>query len=115
MARHYLHWARLAASQAREKSALDVMILDLRKLSTMADFFVICSGRNIRQTQAIASHIEIVLAARGLSPRRTAGHSPGNWILIDYGALIIHVMTEELRAYYDLEGFWGRAERIEVA
>ncbi|MBW2108498.1 MAG: ribosome silencing factor [Deltaproteobacteria bacterium] len=93
--------------------ALDVIVLDVRGLASFADSFIICSGRSHRQVTAIAEHIQQELKARGMTPYGLEGLQEGHWILMDYGDVIIHIFYEPVRRFYDLEGLWSDAKRIE--
>jgi len=96
------------------KKATDLVVLDLRKLSSIADVFIICSGRSNRQVAAIAEHIQVELKKHGITPLSVEGKKQGHWVLLDYGHVIIHVFYEPIRSFYDLEGLWIDAERIET-
>ncbi len=94
--------------------ALDVVVLDLRGLASFADTFIICSGRSHRQVSAIAESVQQDLKAKGINSLGIEGLREGHWILMDYGDVIIHVFYAPIRTYYDLEGLWSDAERIEL-
>lgn len=94
--------------------ALDVVVLDLRGLASFADTFIICSGRSHRQVSAIAESVQQNLKAKGINSLGIEGLREGHWILMDYGDVIIHVFYAPIRTYYDLEGLWSDAERIEL-
>ena len=96
------------------KKAMDLVVLDVRKLSSIADVFIICSGRSNRQVMAIAEHIQVDLKKHGIKPLSVEGKKEGHWVLLDYGHVIIHVFYEPVRSFYDLEGLWIDAERIET-
>jgi ribosome-associated protein len=104
----------LTVAAAHDKKALDVVVLDLRKGLAFTDFFVISTGANSRQVQAIADAIEEALRKKGLKPALTEGYSRGEWILLDYFDFIVHVFQPAKREFYGLERLWGDAERIEV-
>lgn len=95
--------------------ALDVVVLDLQGLTSFADSFIICSGRSHRQVSAIAEFVEQNLKAKGIKPLGIEGLREGHWVLMDYGDVVIHVFFEPIRIFYDLEGLWSDARRIEVA
>ena len=95
-----------------EKKAQDVVVLDLRGLTSLADAFIICSGRSSRQVTAIADHIKRTLKKQSIKPLNVEGTGQGHWVLLDYGHVIIHVFYEETRRFYDLEGLWADAEKI---
>jgi ribosome-associated protein len=94
------------------KQAKDIKVLDLRELTTFADFFVIASGANARQIQAIANEIEIQLKQLGEYPNSVEGYQNAEWVLLDYGDYLIHIFTEKARQYYDLERLWRDAKIV---
>lgn len=104
----------LAAKAASAKKAFEIVGLEVSELTSMADVFLLCSGGGARQVHAIADEIR-----RRLKPHTTLLHSEGEgtseWVLIDYGALVVHVLTEERRSYYALDRLWGDATRMELA
>ena len=100
---------------ALEKKALDVTVLDLTKASAFTDFFVICTGTNVRQVQAIATAVEEALRSKGTRPALVEGFSRGEWVLIDCFDFIFHIFQPATREFYALERLWGGAERIEVS
>jgi ribosome-associated protein len=102
-----LELAHRVASLAAEKLATDIVILDMRDVVTYTDYFVICSGRNARQTQAIASETREALKRDRVSARNVDGDRQGDWILLDYLDVIVHVFTPDARSFYRLESLWG--------
>jgi ribosome-associated protein len=99
---------------AREKQATDIRVLDLKGVTTFTDYFVICSGANIRQNQAITDEIGQQLKKRGELPTSIEGYDQGEWILSDYGDFLIHVFSAKAREYYSLERLWREARLIDV-
>ena len=97
---------------ADQKKAHDIQVLDLRKLLFITDFFVIASGRNRRQLQAIADEIMRSLQENDTRPFSLEGYGEGSWILIDYGDVVVHLFLEEMRKFYALEMLWGDAPGI---
>ena len=95
-----------------EKKAEDVLILDVRELTSIADCFILCSGRSNRQVSAIADHIERFLKKNKIRPISVDGKNEGHWVLMDYGDILIHVFFDETRRFYDLEGLWSDARRV---
>ncbi len=91
------------------------MVLELKDLTVIADYFVICSGASTTQVRTIAEHIRENLMKAGITPSRIEGSQYARWILIDYGDMIIHVFEEETRLYYELEKLWLDAPRIPLA
>jgi ribosome-associated protein len=94
------------------RKAVDVVILDVRNLTSVADAFIICSGRSNRQVTAIAEHLHEELKKEGLFPLSTEGKKEGHWVLLDYGQIIVHIFYEPMRRLYDLEGLWLDAKKI---
>jgi ribosome-associated protein len=103
----------LAAQAAQAKQAVDLVALDLRGVTTMADVFMICHGRNNRQNQAISDEIESVLKKEaGERPVSIEGYHTGEWILMDYGDLVVHIFSEKARTYYDLDRLYREATKL---
>lgn len=101
---------RTAVHAAVDKKAFDIAVLSVSELTSIADYFVLCSANTERQTQAIADNVmEKVRSEQSVKPLLVEGTTPGRWILIDYGDFIVHVFTEECRRYYGLERLWGDA------
>lgn len=90
------------------------MILELKGLTVISDYFVICSGDNIPQVKAIAEHIESELKKIGCTPLSIEGMTYAHWVLMDYGDVVIHIFEDETRSYYELEKLWLDAPRIAV-
>lgn len=89
-----------------EKKALDVRILDISRITVLADYFLIASGSNRNQVQAMVDEVEEELAKTGFRPKQIEGYQTANWVLLDYGDIIIHIFDEENRLFYDLERIW---------
>lgn len=106
--------AFLCARAALDHKAIDLAILEVKNLSSFADYFVISSGNSDRQVQAIASHIEEKLGKQGLHPLGIEGKREGRWVLLDYGDVIIHIFYDPIREFYDLERLWSDAPRVEM-
>ena len=96
------------------KKALNVVVLDVAELTSFADIFIICSGRSNRQVGALADFIKTDLKKHKIKPLSVEGSKDGHWVLLDYGHVIIHVFYESMREFYDLEGLWVDAKRIET-
>lgn len=99
---------------ALDKKALDVVVLDLTKASAFTDFFIICTGTNRRQVQAIADAVKEAGAKHGIKPALVEGYDRAEWVLIDYFDFIVHIFTPATREFYSLERLWGGAERVDV-
>ena len=107
-------WARTAAGAASAKGGEDTVILEVGDVLAITDAFVITSGRNSRQVKTIAEEVETRLKADGgITPLRVEGLGDTQWVLLDYGDLVVHVFLDETRAYYDLERLWSDAPRLE--
>jgi len=107
--------ARRIASLALDKKGENVIILDVRGKTSYADYFVIASGDSERQVTAMAEHVETELRKEGLRPLGTEGTERGQWVLLDYGAVVAHLFFDEVRTFYDLEGLWTDVPRERVA
>lgn len=105
---------RTALAAASDKKALAPIILDLRAVANFTDFFLIVSGANVRQVQAIADEVVERLKQEGTRVARIEGYNAAEWVLLDYGDLIIHVFEERARQFYDLERLWRDGARIEL-
>ena len=106
------HQIDLYVQAVLSKKAEAVVALDVAGLTSIADTFIICSGRSNRQVSAIAEEIERFLKDHGIRPMSVEGRKDGHWVLMDYGHVIIHVFYEETRSFYDLEGLWVDAKRL---
>jgi len=104
--------ALLAAEAADGKKAYDLLVLDLKGLTGIADYFLICSAGNTTQVAAIADGIGHALAAEGVRPSHVEGGTEATWLLMDYGEAVVHIFDETARAYYSLERLWGDARRV---
>lgn len=104
--------ARKIVDAVSDKQGEDVLLLDIRKVASFADYFVIASGQSVRQMQAIIDSIEQVASHEGARPLGREGDADSGWILLDYGGVIVHIFAPEERAYYDLEGLWHAATRV---
>jgi ribosome-associated protein len=106
---------RRALGAALEKKALDLTVLDLRGIASFTDFFVITTGTNRRQCQAISDEVVEQLKRSGTRAARVEGFPTAEWILIDYGDFVVHVFDEKARRFYDLERLWREARRLDVS
>lgn len=93
----------------RDKKAEDIVALDLRTSDAFTDFFIVCTGTNRRQVQAIADGVEMALKAKQVRPTHVEGYEKGEWILLDYFDFVVHVFSPSARAFYGLERLWGNA------
>ena len=105
--------ALLAAEACDDRKAGDIVLLRVEEISSIADWFVIATGFSDVQVRAIARSVEDKLEIElGRLPLRREGQSEGRWVLLDYGEVIVHVLTPSEREYYDLESFWGHGEQV---
>jgi ribosome-associated protein len=104
---------RAAIGAAQEKQAVDVLLLDLEGLAAFTDYFIVCTGFSSRQLEAICDEIEERLERSGVRLQHREGKAGSDWMLLDFGSLIVHVFTERTRHFYDLERLWRAARRIE--
>jgi ribosome-associated protein len=103
-----------AIHAAEEKKALDIVVLDLREIATFTDYFMIVSGTNERQVQAISDGVVETLKKAGTSAARVEGYKSAEWILLDYGDFVVHVFDDKARKFYDLERLWRESKRVEL-
>ncbi|MCU1267697.1 MAG: iojap-related protein [Acidobacteria bacterium] len=104
----------IALHAASDKKALDLILLDLREIATFTDYFLITSGANQRQVQAIADEVVDKLKKAGSPAARIEGYRTAEWILVDYGDFVLHVFEEKSRKFYDLERLWRESKRVEL-
>lgn len=102
------------AHAALDKKAADLVILDMRGISSFTDYFIICSGRSDRQVQGIADSVETEMKKSGISPLGIEGFTEGKWVLLDYDDVVIHVFYEPIREFYDLERLWADAPSMKL-
>ena len=106
----------IAVRACQEKKAADISILRLdEQASGFTDYFVICSGANSRQVQAIAEEVDQKLSATGVEPSHREGYNQADWVLLDYVDFVVHIFSESARKFYDLERLWKTAKRLQLA
>ena len=98
--------AKLALEALEDKKAMDVRILDITHVSALADYFMIASGSNRNQVQAMCDNVEETLGKAGYTPRQIEGYSAANWILLDYGDIVVHIFSADDRRFFNLERIW---------
>ena len=103
-----------ALHAAGEKKAIDPVVLDLREIASFTDYFVIFSGANERQVQAISDEVYEQLKKAGSPAARVEGYNTAEWILLDYGDFVVHVFEQKARKFYDLERLWRESKRVEL-
>ena len=104
--------ARLAIAALEDKKAEDVRVIDIGDVSVLADYFIIASGNNRIQVQAMADEVEERLGRAGAIPKQMEGYPAGNWVLLDFGDVIIHIFDAQNRLFYDLERIWKDGTQI---
>ena len=105
----------IACKAIDDKKALDIKVIDIREVSVIADYFVITSGSNLNQVQAIVDNVEEQLGRAGFEPKQVEGTRSSNWILMDYGDIIVHLFDEENRLFYDLERIWRDGKELDAS
>jgi ribosome-associated protein len=106
--------ALLCVKAALDKKAYDLVLLEVGKLTSLADYFLICTGRSDTQVQAICQSIEETMKGTGQSPLAVEGYQHGQWIVLDYGDVVVHTFFEPVREFYDLERLWAKAPRVRL-
>lgn len=106
-----LEMAKMAVGKLDEKKAQDIVVLELDELSTLTDFFIVSSGRNVTMVRALADELDGMFSKVGIEPRKIERDTSNNWILLDYGDIIIHVFYHPTRQFYNLEMLWGDAPK----
>lgn len=99
------------AQSALDKKAYDLVILKVSALTSVADYFILCTGRSDTQVRSIGEAIQEALAAEGEKPLAVEGVAHGQWILMDYGDVVVHIFYEDVREFYNLDGLWAQAPR----
>jgi ribosome-associated protein len=106
--------ARLCVNIILERKAIEPVLFEVGQLTSIADYFLIASGKSSRQVQAIAQHLRTRMKEEGFTLFGIEGEREGHWILLDYGDLIVHLFHQPVREFYDLEGLWIEAPRVEM-
>ena len=105
--------AKMAVEALEDRKGEDVHVIDISEISTLADYFIIASGTNINQVQALADNVQEVLGRSGFDTKNVEGYESGKWILLDFGDIIVHVFDSENRLFYDLERIWRDGKLID--
>lgn len=106
--------ARCAYLALEDKKAEDITVIDISSVSILADYFIIANGTNPNQVQAMVDNVEEELHHGGHTPKQIEGYRQGNWVLLDYGDIIVHVFDKENRLFYDLERIWRDGKEIQI-
>ena len=107
-------FAQAAARIAQERRCTDIVVLDLRGLSSATDYFVIATGTSARQMRTVCDEVSAAGREQGMSRFGRAGYEQGKWILLDFVDVVVHIFDEEFREHYDLELLWGDAEKLKI-
>ena len=97
-----------------DKKGEDIKVIDISEVSSMADYFILASGNNINQIQAISEEIDEVLGREGIMPKAIEGHRSASWILLDYRDIVVHLFIKEDRIFYDLERIWRDGKEVDM-
>lgn len=106
--------AKVAYTALDEKKGEDIKIIDISKISIMADYFVIANGTNLSQVQAMVDNVQEKMHEAGFAVKRVEGNRSSSWILLDYGDVVVHVFDKEDRLFYDLERIWSDGRQVEL-
>lgn len=104
----------LLTRSALDRKACDLVVLEVRELTSIADYFIVCSGRSDRQVQSIAQGLEENAVDEGFRPFAVEGQQRGHWVLMDFSDVIVHIFYEPVRGFYDLDGLWGHAPKAKL-
>ena len=110
-----MEMARLAVKALDEKKGQDIQVIDIRDVSVIADYFVIASGSNANQVEAMVDSVEETLGKAGFEPRQIEGSRSSSWVLMDYEDVIVHIFDEENRLFYDLERIWRDGKTLDLS
>ena len=105
---------KIAYEALSDKKGQDIKIIDIQSVSVLADYFIIADGSNPNQVQAMADNVEECLGRAGFQPKQIEGYQEANWILLDYGDVVVNVMTVEMREKYNIEKVWGDCESLTI-
>lgn len=106
---------KIAIEALEDKKAMDIRVLDISEVSSLADYFIIASGTNRNQVQALSDNVEESLGKAGYKSGRVEGYNSANWILLDYRDIVVHIFDEENRGFYDLERIWTDGKKVDPA
>ncbi len=106
--------AQLAYAALDDKKGVDIKVIDISNVSVLADYFIIANGNSDSQVRALVDNVEESLGKAGFELKQREGYNAGNWILLDYGDIIVHVFDKENRLFYDLERIWRDGKSVEV-
>ncbi|MDD4832199.1 MAG: ribosome silencing factor [Clostridia bacterium] len=103
---------KLICKTLSDKKAVDIKVVQVKEISSLADYFVICSGKNAPQVKALYDNLDETLSKQGIEPRRQEGSSEGKWIAIDYGDVLVHIFHSDTREFYQLDKLWSNGMNV---
>ena len=106
---------KLIVKTLDSKKAADIKVLKTEKVTILADYFVICTATSSTHVKTLSEETDKILSENGEAPLRTEGYRAGGWVLVDFGCVIVHIFTDEVRKFYGLERLWGDAEHIDIS
>lgn len=109
-----LNMTKIAIQALEEKKAEDIKVIDISEVSVLADYFIIAGGNNSNQIQALCNNVEELLGKKGYTVKQIEGYDTANWVLMDFGDLIVHIFDKENRLLYDLERIWRDGKIVEI-
>ncbi|MCH5344751.1 MAG: ribosome silencing factor [Acetatifactor sp.] len=109
-----LEMAKLAIAALEEKKAEDIRVIDISQVTVIADYFIIAGGSNRNQIQALCDNVQETMGKAGFPEKQVEGYDTANWVLIDFGDVIVHIFDKENRLLYDLERIWGDGKQVEI-
>ena len=107
--------AETAVKALDDKKARDIVLLKTNKITSLADYFIICTAGSTSQIKTLSEEVGKRLAEQGETARRTEGYRDGGWVLVDFGCVVIHIFLDEMRKFYNLERLWSDAPRIDIS
>lgn len=107
--------AAMAAQVLDDKKARDIAVLDVNRLTTLADYFILATGTSTTQLGALSEEVAQRLSAAGCAPLRREGTPAASWLLLDFGSVVVHIFTKEMREFYSLERLWGDAAKVDIS
>lgn len=111
---HSLEMAKLAIEALEDKKAEDIRVIDISEVSVLADYFIIAGGGSNSQIQALSDNVEEKLGRAGMPPKQIEGYETANWVLLDFGDIIVHIFDKENRLLYDLERIWRDGKQVDI-
>ena len=110
-----LQLAHAAVKALDDKKAANIKVLETGNITVLADYFVICTANSSTHIKTLSDEVDKVLSELGEPPIRTGGHRGGGWILVDFGCVVVHIFTDEVRKFYNLEHLWSDAENLDIS